>query len=323
MANLVDLRGQGGNDWAKAEQILKDNGFNNFSSGVRNWVLNGDQGYGWEEAQRYGLPYDPTKRAGELAAQQKAESAAFYEKRKAEEQGFLSRFRSEFPTILSGIEDKLGLPIRREETRKAFETLKAIPGQVASRALGKDVSPTQLQRMQSNATSKYLPAVEDLTTKLQFAEEDYNRKATEALVPFQTEIDLLKDRLGAEAVGFTANMKNELDGFISALNAGVTMRAQDMNKAIELAKLEADKEKAKNEISHVDMGDKIGFFQGTNLISSFAKGLAPSKGTGTGNSGDMESYAATIIETLNNQNNQNNQNNGGMNDWQNNPDIEW
>ena len=56
MADLAGLKGQGGGDFARSEQILRDAGFGNFSSGMRDWVQSGAQNYGPGEAQQYGLP---------------------------------------------------------------------------------------------------------------------------------------------------------------------------------------------------------------------------------------------------------------------------
>lgn len=65
MADAASLKGQGNNDWAKAESILKDNGYSNYSSGLRNWVLTGAQDYSYSDAQQYGLPMSQSMIQGE------------------------------------------------------------------------------------------------------------------------------------------------------------------------------------------------------------------------------------------------------------------
>jgi hypothetical protein len=206
---------------------------------------------------------------------------AFNTAAKGEEQAFVSKFKTEYPQVLTGIEEELGLPTLRETAFTQAGNLNELPAAIEQAARGRDISAGQLERIQSAKTAERLPDVNELLSNLQYGEQEFSRRSERELAPYQTELDLMKDRWARESTGFSADSQAILDSLIAKLNAQTTLTVSERTQAIELAKLEEAKENAKSNIISLDLGNRIALVDSTTNqeINSFAKGKLASLGS--------------------------------------------
>ena len=240
------------------------------------------------QVSRYSREYEGILHPGQPAqadsasfvADQTAARAALNKARREEEQGFLGRFRTEFPTVLTGIEQTLGLPGLRETAQTGVQALKALPEEIRVASQGRDVSAGQLQRMTSARQAERLPEINDLLSALQFKEEEFGRQAGRAILPYETEIDLMKSRFADEATGFNEDNQNELNLLLQQIQTGAQLSIAEMSRATQLAQMEADKENVKNTIDAVDLGNKVAIYQNGNFLRYENKGKLSTLGSG-------------------------------------------
>jgi len=201
---------------------------------------------------------------------QKQEREALNQKLREEEQGFLTKFRTEYPTVLSSLESTLGLPQLRETAFGAVQDIKGLPEEIRVASQGRDVSANQLNRMISARSAERLPEVNDLLAALQFKEEEYGRQAQRAMTPYETEIGFMKDRASRESTGFSQDSQRELDLLLTQIQEeGATNRAT-LDRATQLAQLEQQKYEYESSLREINLGNKVILVDSKgNMISSF------------------------------------------------------
>ena len=201
---------------------------------------------------------------------QAEERKALNERLRAEEAGFLTKFRTEYPQVLSSLESTLGLPGLRETAFGAVQGIKAMPEEIRVASMGRDVSANQLNRMISARSAERLPEVNDLLAALQFKEEEFGRQAGRAMTPYETEIGFMKDRASREATGFSQDAQRELDLLLTQIREeGATNRAT-LDRAVQLAQLEQSKYEYESSIREINLGNKVILVDSKgNTVSSF------------------------------------------------------
>lgn len=228
-------------------------------------------------------------REGEFASvpltqeQQQQKRADLLTSQKTEEQDFLGRFKTEFPTVLSGIEQDLNLPGLRETAFTSSEQLRTAPERTEKAALGFDVSANQLARQQASETARLAPIAQTAVQQAQFGEEEFGRRAQREMVPYQTEIDMMKDRFARETTGFNLDSENELNLLLAKMQQSGQLQIAEMQRATQLAQIEAQTKDIASNLSPIDLGNRIALINPATgqEISSFSKGLTPSRGVGT------------------------------------------
>jgi len=283
--DLSGLAGKGGNDWARAEQILRDAGIRDYSSGLRNFVLTGDQGYSYEDAQRYGLPM-----GNRLVEKQAGESA----RQAAEQQGrvteFTGRVQSQIPAALSALEERSGLPEARatylsagQQAQTTANKIRDVaPRQQTLAKQGFGISSPRLQARIAHETSRYQPELETATRGLESAQlglssatGQYQTGAEGIYMPFQIEAGILGDNVRSQFELIKQNTQNATSRAIAELQErGTSDRA-----ALERASTAAIAEKQLLSGSWEDAGDRL---VNTSTGQVILKGLTPSKGTTSG-----------------------------------------
>lgn len=207
----------------------------------------------------------------------------FFGKQRGEEQEFLGRFRTEFPQILTGIEEELGLPGLRGRARGLTDVLRETPERVEVGARGFDVTANQLARMVAAETGELSPEVSEAIRQAQFGEEEFGRRAARELAPFETEAQFMTDRLSREATGFGIEQQGRLNILLQKMQTEGTLAVAEMQEATKLAGLEQSKTEFEEGLTSIDLGDRVAFFDRTgNLVSSVPKGAAPKQAGGGG-----------------------------------------
>jgi hypothetical protein len=231
-------------------------------------------------------------------AEQATARTAFNTKLQGEESTFLNKFRTEYPTVLSGLESTLGIPGLREQALGSTQALgdisslvRTTPQRTTQAARGFDVGAGQLERMTAAEVAKLQPSFETATrgaettsAALSSALGAYSTKAQEALLPYSTELDLMKDRFAREATGFNTDAENELNTLMKRIETEGTLVAQgmknqtditiaDINRASALAQKEIENEKFKNAMTYQDLGNRVAILDVNGKeIGSMAKG---------------------------------------------------
>ena len=210
-----------------------------------------------------------------------ADRTAFFGKQKGEEEEFLGRFRTEFPELLTGIEEELGLPGLRGRAQSLTGLFEETPERVEVGARGFDVTANQLARMIAAESGELAPEVSKAISQAQYGEEEFGRRAQRELVPFQTEAQFLTDRLSREATGFGIEQQGRLDMLLQKLQNEGNLDIAEMQEATKLSQLEQSKTEYEEGITTIDLGDRVGFFDRFgNLIKSEPKGATPTSGGG-------------------------------------------
>ena len=239
-------------------------GWNDQAAIEKDWAEQGENK--WANYQR---SQSPVTAQGPSAA----DRAAFDARLKGEETNFLNRFKTEYPDILSGLETSLGLPGLRQTRFGTQQRYEEMPEAITAASLGKDVTASQLERMIGSRQQDLLPAVQKAVSQEQFATEEFGRQSERALKPFETELDLMKDRFSREATGFNTDVEGRLNLLLTQIQEeGATDRAK-IQEATQLAQLEDNKEQLKNAYQTVDLGNRIAILDVNGReISSLAKG---------------------------------------------------
>lgn len=225
--------------------------------------------------------------------EQERKRAAFNEKLRSEESAFLNRFRTDFPNILTGIEEELGLPSLRQSAFTVGQDIQNIPEAVKQAVQGKDVSATQQARIEAAQRGERLPEFNNLLSALQFAEDEFGRRADRELVPFETEIGFMKDRFAREASGFSEDAQSRLNILLAQIQEeganfrtmtaeqGDNFRAK-LGQAAKLAELEENKRQFESSVSTVDLGDRIQLIDPSGNVIREEKKARLSSGSGGG-----------------------------------------
>lgn len=241
----------------------------------RNWLFRyfgntGEASVGYGGQYVSGSPEDISAKRG-----------VFETKQRGEEEQFINKFKTEYPTILTGIEGELGLPALRETAFTSTQAYKDLPEAIRVASQGRDVSANQLARMTSAQQAERLPEINDLLASLQFGEEEFGRRAQRELVPLQEEAKIMTDRWAREASGFDSDADNNLNYLIRKMNTGAQLTMAEMAKATKLAELESQKIQLQNTVSTVDLGNRVALIDYTGKeVGSLPIGLAPTRGAG-------------------------------------------
>ena len=183
-----------------------------------------------------------------LTDAQKANTASFLGGQNAETADFLKRYtgaitaQPSMSALATRIGGELGLPQLQANSQSLQNTLFNLPSTYSKATTGYDVNANQLARIIGQKQSEIAPAASlaqsnlqnaqnTLTTRLGYEQADQNKQ----LLPYQTEQNLLSDRLARETTLFSQDNQRELDGLITKINAGITLSEGEKNRAQQLA----------------------------------------------------------------------------------------
>lgn len=235
------------------------------------------------------------KFAGQIASQKRD---VFQKKLRGEEESFLGRFRTEFPEILTGISEQLGLPALRETAFQGLESFGEIPEVQTQAARGRDISANQLARIISAEETERLPGAQKAVGQAQFAEGQFTEQAGQALVPFETEIGFLKDRFSREASGFNQDAEAELNILLQQIQQEGATNIANIQKATQLAQLEQRKTEFEEGLSTIDLGNRVAIIDREgNEVSSFAKAKLGGGGGGGVTDADIDAELGVLTPT--------------------------
>lgn len=231
---------------------------------------------------------------------QPGQRQAFQQGLRGEETEFLGRFRTEFPQILTGLEEQLGLPGLRESAFGLTKTLRNIPRVQEQAARGFDVTANQLARIISAEQQRQAPLAQEAVFQAQFAEEEFGRQADIALRPFETEISFMSDRFAREATGFSEDADRRLNLLLQQIQTEGATNIATIQQATQLAQLEESKRQFEQGISTIDLGNRIALIDMSGKeIGSFDKSkLGGGAGVGQGFGGTLESDIDAELQTL-------------------------
>ncbi len=215
------------------------------------------------------------KYAGISPEEQQAKT--FQEEQRARLGEYTGRLQ-QVPTELEAVRQAMGIP-------QAFETYGAAGQEardIASRVSG--VTPTQeaiakqvgisaprLQQRIAAKTAELAPGIESATAGLEAAGSGLENLLTEfssrtqaAFAPYEIEANLLSASSAQEFDLFKTQMSNELSRELAQLSRQTTLDLNSLERAKQLAELEAKYEP----ISFQNLGTTLGIFQGANLVGS-------------------------------------------------------
>lgn len=187
----------------------------------------------------------------DAATRQRAGTQGFLAGQQGATQDFLGRYTGAIgaqPTtsaLAERIGNEVGLPQLQANSRSLNQTLFNLPQTYSKATTGYDVNANQLARIIGQKQSELAPSAAlasqnaltaqgDVNTRLGYEQADQAK----ALVPYQTEQQLLTDRLARESTLYSQNNQHELDSIIAKMTAGVTLSEGEKNRAQQLATAE-------------------------------------------------------------------------------------
>jgi hypothetical protein len=254
-------------------------------------------GYIGSGAFQTALSSAKSKVAAEQAKQQQeAKQKAFAAEQAAKQGAFINKLTTGLTSAQEAASAELGLPGLREsafgagqQARGIQAAAEAIPGTQQTIAKQVGISAPRLQQRVGREYERLQPAIssagrtlEEANRALQYGTEEYGRRLEQFLTPLQIEAGFLGDQV-----------KNEFDLFKNQINNDLTMAIARLQEkglgdraALEQAQRLAEIEKAATSGAFTDLGDKVALInpQTGEMIQSFLKGLAPTRGT-AGSSG--------------------------------------
>lgn len=157
----------------------------------------------------------------------------------------LSNFVNNFPSpdaLATRIGGELGLPALRQNAQTLNTTFANLPSTYRDATRGYDVNANQLSRLTGEKAYEMAPAMTTANNALATGENQLSQRMGYAqqgfqnqLIPYQSQQQLLSDRLARETTGYTTQMSNELNALISKMQSGVTMNQGDLERANQLA----------------------------------------------------------------------------------------
>ena len=182
------------------------------------------------------------------AARQKTDNAAFLSGQDAQSQDFLNRFRSTLggqastQALADKIGQEIGLPQLQANAQALNKTIFNLPATYSKATTGFDVNQNQLDRVVGTKQAELAPAAalaadaaqraeSNVNTRLGYAQRDQDRE----LLPYQTEQQLLSDRLARETTLYSQANQAELDSLIAKMQAGIQLSEAEKNRAHELS----------------------------------------------------------------------------------------
>ena len=238
-------------------------------------VSQGFKGYqGWGDAEA-NADFNATKGAGKMGSTGNSTGlaptlgtdfmqglgssrAAFNQGQAGQQSDFLNRYTGaiqglETPQALATrLGSELGLPALNKSAFGLNQTLADIPSVQTTATRGFDVNANQLARIIAAKQAQIAPLAQRATAEAQFAQNELGNQMgfeqagqERQLMPFQTEQQLLSDRLAREASGYSQDMTNELDLYLNRVARGEKLSDQETARAQQLADQENDFEKQK------------------------------------------------------------------------------
>lgn len=179
----------------------------------------------------------------------------FYAGQKAEVGDYLGRYTNAINSQepLTHMQDRigreLGLPQLQQSANQLNTTLANLPYTYSGATRGFDVNANQLNRIVSTKSSAMAPTVNAVNTALGSAQNQLvtrmgltQQQQAKELLPYQSEQQLLNDRLTRESTGFTQEAEGLLQSYIQKMMAGVALSTGEQNRAnaLAIAKLSYD-----------------------------------------------------------------------------------
>ena len=209
----------------------------------------------------------------DLIAHQQAGTPGFLRGQQETTADYLKRYTDfinsqEGASAMAGrIGTELGIPTLQANATMLRNTLTNLPSTYSKATTGYDVNQNQLSRIIGQKAGELSPMVQTAETSLAGAQGNLATRMgyeqadqAKALLPYQTEQDLLTDRLAREATLYSQENQNELNALIAKIDAGITLSEGEKNRAQELAiaeknyQAERDRLNAQQPIS-TDTGD--------------------------------------------------------------------
>jgi hypothetical protein len=200
-----------------------------------------------------------------LTTAQKANSQGLLNKQGGESADYLKRYtdflgsQEGASAMSSRIGEELGIPSLQKNATMLRNTLTNLPGTYSKAMTGYDVNQNQLSRVIGQKSSELSPIVETTERALAGAQNTLGQRMgfeqadqQKALLPYQTEKELLSDRQARETTLYSQDNQNELNGLITKINAGITLSEGEKNRAAQLAASEKQYELEKEKMNQTE-----------------------------------------------------------------------
>jgi delta 1-pyrroline-5-carboxylate dehydrogenase len=197
-----------------------------------------------------------------LTAQRRAEGQQLLQGQKAEQGGYLDRFRGAImgqeglPQMASRIGSELNLPTLSENAFKLQQTVRNLPQTYSKATRGFDVNANQLSRIIGMQQSKLAPLAQEATMQAQNAINQRNEmmgftqaQQQKELTPFQTEQNLMTERMARETSMFSEANQSELNAILQKMSTGAQLSSAEKDRAQQLAIAEMNFEMQKQQLS--------------------------------------------------------------------------
>ena len=190
--------------------------------------------------------------AGVAAAQaQKGQLDTLFKGQQADTNAFsgsLNNFVNSQPTqeaLAARIGGELNLPTLRQNANTLNTEFANLPFTYRDATRGYDVNNNQLSRLIGQKSTDMAPAMTtannalgvaetQLGTRMGYAQQDFSNR----LIPYQSQQQLLTDRLARETTGYTHQMDNDLTALIDKIKNGVALTIDEQDNANKLATAE-------------------------------------------------------------------------------------
>lgn len=183
-------------------------------------------------------------------AYQQKQTADFNTAQAGKEKDFLDRFKAaiggqeSLTDMATRIGGDLNLPNLRQSAFDLTASLKATPDVQKQATRGYNVNANQLARIISSKQAELAPKAQEATSQQQFAENQLGERLgygiqeqQKELVPFQTESQMLGDRLAREFTGYTQDKQNALQMYMQQLANGQQLKLAEIQQANQLAQM--------------------------------------------------------------------------------------
>ena len=255
----------------------------------------------------------------DTVAKQRAGTSSFLAGQNTQSSDYLKRYTDfinsqEGATAMAGrIGGELGIPTLQANATNLRNLVTNLPGTYSKATTGYDVNANQLNRIVGQKTSEIAPALATAENSLATASAERTARMgfeqtdqAKALLPYQTEKELLNDRLARETTLYSQDNQNELDALISKIQMGVTLSEGEKNRAQELATSERNYNLAKEQLNAsstqiIEIGGRKKLID--TRTGTVIKDLGSStSGTGTGNVGAYLGTNSYLPSSSNNSN---------------------
>lgn len=229
-------------DQVKNTGVLNGTSYNDINkykaAGGNNVINSGDStpSYGT------GGNYDPMalmnsyqKMLTDQAAQNKTAMDARFASNKNELNTFNTTYKDAATNTANAVSDKYKLPDQVGMVNALDSRIQDLSGNLSNTGAGGYASAGQVDKaINTNYLPRFNTAIGNLTRSSTAANQEYNQN----IAPYQTQAQLLNDRIARESTGYTTEQTNELDGLLKLINDGVTLSGQQMDRLNKLSELE-------------------------------------------------------------------------------------